>query len=57
MKKYRKIKIFYKDGKSDTVTKKFWDDYEYNDGLFVIKKKGAWIYICNMDEVSCIVVV
>lgn len=55
-KKKQKVRIYYKDGKTDVVPQKFWDDYEVNGGLFVLKKKGAWIYICNMDTVACIVV-
>lgn len=55
-KQKQKIRIYYKDGKNDVIPQKLWDDYEYIDGLFVVKKKGAWICICNMDVVTCICV-
>lgn len=55
-KKKQKIKIFFKDGKTDVIPQKFWDDYEVNDGLFVVKKKGAWIAGYNLDIVACWVV-
>ena len=29
-KKKQKIKIFFKDGKTDVIPQKFWDDYEVN---------------------------
>ncbi len=54
--KKRKIKVFFKDGKEDIIPQKFWDDYEYNYGLFVVKKKGEWIAVYNMDCVACVVV-
>ena len=37
-KKKQKIRIYFKDGKSDIIPQKFWDDYEVNYGLFVVKK-------------------
>lgn len=55
-KKKQKIKVYFKDGKTDVIPQKFWDDYEYNYGLFVVKKKGEWIAIYNMDCVACVVV-
>lgn len=54
--KKQKIKIFFRDGKSDIIPQKLWDDYEVNDGLFVIKKNGAWIGFYQIDEISCMVV-
>ena len=55
-KKKQKIKVYFFDGKVDVIPQKLWDDYEYNDGLFVVKRKGAWIGIYNMDAVACVVV-
>ena len=55
-KKKKTIRVFFKDGKTDVIPQKFWDDYEYNYGLFVVKKKGAWIGAYNMDCVACVVV-
>ncbi len=52
----QKIRIYFKDGKSDIIPQKFWDDYEYVDGMFVVKKNGAWIAVYNMDIAACIVV-
>ena len=54
--KKQKIRIFFKDGKTDVIPQKFWDDYEVNDGLFVVKKKGAWIAFYSMDIIACMVV-
>ena len=55
-KKKQKIRIFFKDGKTDVIPQKFWDDYEVNDNLFVVKKKGAWIAFNKMDIIDCMVV-
>ena len=55
-KKKQKIKVYFFDGKCDTIPQRLWDDYEYVDRLFVVKRKGAWIAIYNMDDVSCVVV-
>lgn len=58
MKKQKElIRVFLKDGKVDEFTGKRWDDYEYLDGLFVIKKKGVWKVIYNMSCVSCISII
>ena len=51
-----KIKIYFKDGKVDVISQKFWDDYEVNYGLFVIKKHGAWIAFYSLDMIACMVV-
>ena len=40
-KKKQKIRIYFKDGKTDVIPQKFWDDYLYADGLFAVIKKGA----------------
>ena len=55
-KKKQKIRVYFKDGKCDVIPQKFWDDYEYNYGLFLVKKKGAWIATYNMDCVACVIV-
>lgn len=54
--KKAKIKVFFRDGKVDVIPHRLWDDYEYVDGLFVVKRKGAWIGIYNMRCVACVVV-
>lgn len=54
--KKQKIRIYFKDGKCDVIPQKLWDDYEVNDGLFVIKKKGAWIAFYNLDMIACMAV-
>ena len=52
----KKIRIYFRDGKVDVIPQKLWDDYEVNDGLFVIKKKGAWIAFYQIDLIACMVV-
>ena len=37
-KKKPEIRIYFKDGKTDIIPQKFWDDYEVNGNLFVVKK-------------------
>ena len=54
--KKRKIKIYFKDGKVDVIPQKFWDDYEINQNLFVVKKKGEWVAGYNMEIIACFVV-
>lgn len=54
--KKRKIRIYFLDGKVDVIPQKFWDDYEINHGLFVVKKKGEWIAGYNMEIIACFVV-
>ncbi len=57
MSKYKKkIRIYFRDGKVDVIPQKLWDDYEVNDGLFVIKKKGAWIAFYQIDLIACMAV-
>ena len=53
-KKEKTIKVIFKDGKNDAIPQKFWDDYEYNYGLFVVKKNGEWVVAYNMDCVTCV---
>lgn len=51
------IKVYFKDGKVDEIPSRIWDDYEYHDGgIFVVKRRGVWIGIYNIDCVDCIVV-
>ena len=50
------IKICYKDGNVEEIPSRIWDDYEYMYGLFIVKRRGVWIGIYNMDVVACIVV-
>lgn len=56
------IKIFFNDGKVDEIPAKLWDDYEYRGGseyrpgVFLVKRRGCWIGIYNMNCVDCIVV-
>ena len=40
----------------DVIPQKLWDDYEVNNGLFVIKKHGEWIAFYKMDIIECMVV-
>ena len=54
-KKYKKkIRIYYMDGKSEIIPQKFWDDYEYINNNFVVKKDEKWVGIYNIDAVACI---
>ena len=55
-KKKQKIKIYFYDGKSDVIPQKYWDDYEVNNGLFVVKKNEAWIAFYNLNIIDCVVV-
>lgn len=54
--KKQKIRIYFTDGKSDVIPQKFWDDYEVNQNLFVVKRKGAWIAFYNISIIACVVV-
>lgn len=58
--KKQKIRIFFKDGCCDVIPQRLWDNYDYipKDGVttFVVKRKGQWIGMYNMDDVSCVVV-
>ena len=46
----------FKDGKVDEIPSKLWDDYQYVDRMFAVKRRGVWIAVYNMDAVDCIVV-
>ncbi len=50
------IKIFFKDGNVDEIPSRIWDDYQYIDRLFVVKRRNVWIGIYNMDAIDCITV-
>ena len=52
----RQIRLYFHDGKSDIIPARFWDDYEINDGLFIVKKNGAWIAGYKMSIIDCFVV-
>lgn len=52
----QKIRLYFRDGKTDVIPKKYWDDYEVNGGLFVVKKNGAWIAFYQMDLIERMVV-
>ena len=54
--KKRKIRIYFLDGKVDVIPQKFWDDYEVNGDLFVVKKHGEWVAGYNMEIIACFVV-
>ena len=54
--KFGKIKIYFRDGKVDVIPKKFWDDYEYNGTLFIVKRCGAWVYTYNIGDILAIIV-
>lgn len=55
-KQKQKIRIYFRDGKSDIIPQRLWDDYEVNDGLLVIKKNGAWVAFYQVDLIACMVV-
>ncbi len=55
-KKKQEIRLYFKDGKTDVIPQKFWDDYEVNYGLFVVKKNGQWIAFYQMNIIECMVV-
>ena len=52
----QKIRIYFRDGKSDIIPQRLGDDYEVNDGLLVIKKNGAWVAFYQVDLIACMVV-
>lgn len=55
-KKKKRIKIQCKEGKVDVIPQKYWDDYEVNWNLFVIKKNGEWVAFYSLDMITCMVV-
>jgi len=56
--KDKTIKVGLKSGMTAIweTAKGEWDDYMYIDGLFVIKKDGAWVGVYNMDIVGSVIV-
>jgi len=50
------IKICYKDGYNEEIPSRLWDDYEYVDKLFIVKRRGVWIGIYNLDCIACVVI-
>ena len=54
-KKY-KIQLTFNDGKTEVIPQKFWDDYEVNYGLFVLKKNEEWVAFYKLDIIDCMVV-
>lgn len=58
--KKQKIRVFFKDGCKDIIPQRLWDDYDYitTNGVttFIVKRKGQWIAMYNMSDVSCVTV-
>lgn len=58
--KFGSIRIYFRDGKTDVIPKKLWDDYEYNGCLFIIKRRAkrgwAWIATYNIGDISAVIV-
>lgn len=58
--KKQKIRVFFRDGRTDTLSQKLWDDYEVlakNSGVYlVIIKNGQWIAGYNMRDVTAFTV-
>ena len=55
-KKKQTIKVCYKDSFVEKIPQRLWDDYEYINNIFVVKRNGVWIGMYNMDTIACIVV-
>jgi len=55
-KRSQKITIRFKDGKRDVIPQKLYDDYEYQDGFFLVNKKCRNIAGYNMAIVDRITV-
>jgi len=54
--KFGKIRIYFKNGKTDVIPKKLWDDYEVNGTLLVVKRCGVWVYLYSLDEIAAVIV-
>lgn len=54
--KKQKIRIYFRDGKSDIIPQKYLDDYEINYNLFVVKKNEAWVAFYQLDLIACAVI-
>ena len=52
------IDVTFKNGHSAVweASKDEWDDYAYDGKVFIIKKRGAWVGIYNMDCIISVVV-
>ena len=50
------IHIYFKDGSVDELPSEIWDDYQYIDRIFVVKRRVVWIGLYNMDAIDCITV-
>jgi len=48
------IKIYFKDGTCRIIDSNLWNDYEYINGMFVVKYDGIWFGIYNMDCIMSI---
>ena len=55
-KKKQEIRLYFRDGKTDIIPQKLWDDYMVIDGLFVVIKNEQWIAFYQMDIIECMVV-
>ena len=55
-KKKRVITVVYKDNTVDKIPSKYWDDYEYCHGFFVVKRRGTWVVMLNMDSITSITI-
>lgn len=53
-KRKEKVRIYYRKGGKEIIPQRLWDDYEYIDNKFVLKKNERWIGIYNMDDITCI---
>ena len=54
--KFGKIRIYFRDGKVDTIPRKKWDNYEYNGTLFIVKRCGKWVAMYNICDISAVIV-
>ena len=54
--KFGKITVYFRDGRTDVIPKRLWDDYEYNGALFVVKRYGALVYTYNIGDITAIIV-
>ena len=46
------LNIVYKNGLSDTVLKKDYDEFNYDGKVFTIFKNGCMIALINIDSIS-----
>lgn len=56
----QKIRIFFRDGKQDVIPQKYWDNYEVcmrdSVSILAVIKKGQWIAVYNMKDITAFVV-